>query len=108
PQLSTDDIDDILAYVEQPKPEPVVATGDGSATGGGGGAGLSSNIVLGVLAAFLLVLVAILVLVNKTLNRFAKESGVSVAEKKEHFGGKPIWKAFAENQFLVLVSTIIL
>jgi cytochrome c2 len=107
PQLSTQDIDDILAYVEQPKPEPVTPAGGEAATTVGGG-GLSTNVILGVLAAFLVVLIIILVLVNKTLNRFASESGVQVAEKKQYFGGKPIWKAFAENQFLVLVSVIVL
>lgn len=108
PQLSTEDIDDILAYVEQPKPEPVVSTSDGGGTTGGGGGGVSSNLILAILATFLTILIIILVLVNKTLKRFADESGVPVAEKKDHFGGKPIWKAFAENQFLVLVTVIVL
>src|SRR5690606_33383533 len=82
PQLSTEDIDDILAYVEQPKPEPVVSSTDGGGAAGGGGGGVSSTIILGVLAAFLALLIVILVLVNKTLKRFAEESGVPVAEKK--------------------------
>lgn len=102
PQLSTTDIDDILAYVEQPKPEPVASPiiDDDKSSGGG----LSANIVLGIFAFVLVVLIAILFLVNKTLNRFAEANNVPVAVKEK---GKPIWKAFVENQFLVLVSAIV-
>ena len=41
PQLSNEDIDNILAYVEQPKPEPaaVTAGGAGESSGSGSGAG---------------------------------------------------------------------
>ncbi|MEH6406596.1 MAG: c-type cytochrome, partial [Leeuwenhoekiella sp.] len=107
PQLSTADIDNIMAYTDTPKPEPVAGVG-GAANAGqstGGGSGMSNNIILGVLAVILLMLVAILFLVNKTLRRFAEAQGVEleVAEKR-----KPIWRAFAENQFLVLVSVIFL
>ena len=106
PQLSESDIDDILAYVEQPKPEPAAgaATAQQQA-GGGSGSGVSNDIVLGILAVVLLVLVAILFLVNKTLNRFAEENQIPIAEKEQ---GKPLWKAFVENQFLVLVSAVVL
>lgn len=103
PQLSETDINNILAYVEQPKPEPAagvaIKTSDKSSE-----SGFSNNIVLGILAFVLLVLVAILFLVNKTLNRFAEVNQVPVAEKPKR---KPIWKAFVENQFLVLVSAIV-
>jgi hypothetical protein len=91
--------------VEQPKPEPkVAATGEGQASGGSG-SGVSTNIVLGVLAFVLLLLVAVLVLVNKTLNRFAEANGVPVVVSEKR---KPIWKAFVENQFLVLVTSVFL
>ena len=105
PQLSNEDIDNILAYVEQPKPEPVAPAavpGDG---GESSGSGVSNDIILGVLAFVLLLLIVVLVLVNKTLNRFATASGVElpVTEKR-----KPIWKAFVENQFLVLVTSVFL
>ncbi|MBW2962458.1 cytochrome c3 family protein [Mesonia aestuariivivens] len=105
PQLSNEDIDNILAYVEQPKPEP---TANVQANAGGGessGGGVSSDIILGVLAFVLLLLVVVLVLVNKTLNRFAAASGVQVQEKESR---KPIWKAFVENQFLVIVTAVFL
>ena len=109
PQLSEEDIDNILAYVSQPKPEPAALTSeaDKAAEAGAGGGGVSNHIILAILAFVLLMLLVILVLVNKTLRRFAEASGVEipVAEKTKR---KPIWKAFAENQFLVVVTAIVL
>ena len=105
PQLSTGDIDNILAYVEQPKPEPQAATGGaaGQATGDSGSGGVSVNVILGILVFVLAVLLLVLFLVNKTLRNFADASGIAIPEKPK---GKPIYKAFVENQFLVLVSAI--
>ncbi|MGB3776533.1 MAG: c-type cytochrome [Leeuwenhoekiella sp.] len=106
PQLSNADIDNILAYTDIPKPEPSAADATAVAGGGSGsGSGVSNNIILGVLAVVLLMLVAILFLVNNTLTRFATVQGVELPVKEKR---KPIWKAFAENQFLVLVTTIFL
>ena len=106
PQLSDADIDNILAYVSQPKAEPQAAATTADTAGGtGGGSGVSTEIVLGILAFVLLMLLAILVLVNKTLRRFAAASGVELPEAPKR---KPIWKSFVENQFLVLVSSVIL
>lgn len=107
PQLSNQDIDDILSYVEQPKPEPkvaVAAVDDAAASQGGGG--ISNEVVLGILAFVLLMLTVILYLVNKTLNRFAEANGIEVEKDKPK--GKPIWVAFAENQFLVLSTVIVM
>lgn len=107
PQLSDQDMDNILAYVEQPKPEPKaqVASQDVPAGGAQGGGGISTEIILGILSFVLLMLVIILYLVNKTLRRFAEANGVKiytpVKEKR-----KPIWVAFAENQFLVFVLAV--
>jgi cytochrome c2 len=107
PQLSNQDIDDILSYVEQPKPEPKVAVAAEATTGEAqSGGGISNEIVLGILAFVLLMLSVILVLVNKTLNRFAQANGIEVKEDKTK--GKPIWVAFAENQFLVLSTVIVM
>lgn len=108
PQLSEQDIDNILAYLSQPKQEPSeVAAGleSGTAGAGQGGGELSTNIVLAILAFVLVMLLAILFLVNKTLRRFASASGVELPEKPKR---KPIWKSFVENQFLVFVTTIFL
>ncbi|MCM8568776.1 c-type cytochrome [Gramella jeungdoensis] len=106
PQLSNEDIGNILAYVEQPKPEPkAAATGAaGDAGSQGGGGGISVNVILGILLFVLVVLLIVLFLVNKTLRNFADASGIVIPEKPKR---KPIWKSFVENQFLLLVSSII-
>ncbi len=106
PQLSNEDMNNILAYVEQPKPEPKVDVAAAAPAAGQGGGGISTEIVLGLLAIVLLVLSVILYLVNKTLNRFAEANGIPVKADKPK--GKPIWVAFAENQFLVLVAVVFL
>ncbi len=51
PQLSDGDIDNILAYVEQPKPEPQAAAGaaGGEAGATGGSGGVSTDVILGIL-----------------------------------------------------------
>jgi len=106
PQLGEEDINNILAYVEMPKPEPIVDVAAAPAADAQGGGGISTEIVLGLLAVVLLVLSVILYLVNKTLNRFAEVNGIPVRADKPK--GKPIWVAFAENQFLVLVAVVFL
>lgn len=105
PQLSEDEVNDILAYVEQPKPEPAAAAaGEGAAQGGDGSqGGVSINVILAILVFVLVMLLVVLFLVNKTLKNFAEASGVVIPEKTKR---KPIWKAFVENQFLVLVTSI--
>ena len=107
PGLSDEDIDNILAYVDQPKKEVVSPVAEGLAAGQAtGDSGVSRNIVLGVLAIIFLMLVVMLYAVNKTLVRFAKQSDVPVDEHK--FEPKAIWKAFAENQFVMIVFAIVL
>ena len=106
PQLSEADIDNILAYVSQPKQVPQEKQPGAQAGGGASdGGGVSTDIILGILAFVLLMLLAILVLVNKTLRRFATASGVELPVKQKR---TPIWKSFVENQFLVLTSSVIL
>ena len=107
PQLDETDIENILAYLSQPKAEPQAATAaaGGPEAGDGGGDGVSTDIVLGILAFVLVMLLVILVLVNRTLRRFAAASGVELPVRQK---GKPIWKSFVENQFLVLSSAIVL
>ena len=106
PQLSNADIDNIIAYTDTPKPEPVAAAAGGAAgQSNGGGSGISNNIILGALAVVFLMLLAILFLVNNTLRKFAEAQGVELPVQDKR---KPVWKAFAENQFLVLVSVIFL
>ena len=105
PQLSNADIDNIIAYTDTPKPEPVAAAGGTAGQSNGGGSGISNNIILGALALVFLMLLAILFLVNNTLRKFAETQGVELPVREQR---KPIWKAFAENQFLVLVTVIFL
>lgn len=105
PQLSNQDIDNIIAYTSEPKPEPVAATTaapPGTNTNQGG---ISNDVILLALSAVMLMLIVMLYLVNNILVKIAKANGIEVAEKQK---STPIWKAFAQNQFLVLVSAILL
>ena len=101
--LSDADISNILAYTNTEAPAPVVA--EKLDTNGDGGGGVSNEIILAILGFVLLLLVAVLFIVNNTLKRFAQAQGIEVEEGEAR---KPLWKAFVENQFLVLVSVIFL
>lgn len=108
PGLSDEDIDDILAYTSQPKSAPPAAAADAAAPGAAGdGGGVSNGLVLGALALIFLLLVIMLFLVTNTLKRIAEANGV-VYEKEEKEKRLPIWKAFIQNQFLVLVFSFFL
>jgi hypothetical protein len=104
PALSNGDIDNILAYTSEPKKiiiPPVI--GGGATTSAGGG--MSNNVILGALAGVFLMLIVMLVLVTNTLKKIANVNGVAYVEKPK---GTPIWRAFVENQFLLLVSAVFL
>jgi mono/diheme cytochrome c family protein len=110
PQLSNSDIDNIIAYTDTPKEAPKAA--GISTTAGVPGtvasdSGVSNNIILGALALVMLILIAMLFMVNKFLTKIATANGIDV-QKIAKEPTTPIWKAFAKNQFLVLVTAILL
>ena len=104
PALTDADISNILAYTNTP-----VDTGGGGTTPGEEvqpvEPGVSNEIILSILGLVLLLLVAVLFIVNNTLKKFAQAQGIEIEEEAPR---KPLWKAFVENQFLVLVTVIFL
>lgn len=107
PQLSDEDIDNIIAYTSEEKAAPPAAaagaTDTGSASGGATG-GISNEIILGALAILFVLLALGLYLVNKTLRRFALAQNIDLPEASTK---KPLWQAFVQNQFLMVVVAIL-
>ncbi len=105
PQLSDEDLNNILAYTaaEAPKPETTQVVPVTGGQSGGKSGGISNEIILGALAILFILLAAGLYLVNKTLRRFAAAQNIELPETTKR---KPLWKAFVENQFLMLVVAI--
>ena len=106
PQLSNEDIDNILAYTDY-KPEPVVSTAvaDSGVAQSQSSGSISQDLILVVLIVVLMVLITMLYLVNKTLREIAFRNGV-VTENKDKKPSKPIWILFIRNQFLVFCSVV--
>lgn len=107
PQLSREDVEDILAYTSEPRPEPTVAVAPTGGGGGGSEGGISNDIILGALALVMGMLVVMLLLVKRVLDKIAIANGLETVQAGQKTS-TPIWKAFAQNQFLVIVSVIFL
>ena len=109
PQLSNDDIDNILAYTDFTPPAPVVVANapGGSVATAQQTSGISNTIILLALSLVFIILIIMLFLVQRTLLRIARLSGVEIKPEKKP-KRTPIWTAFVQNQFLVMVSVILL
>ena len=66
--------------------------------------GLSNEIILGIFTLLFFLLAMGLLLVSNTLRNFAILNDVKLIEQEK---SKPIWKAFIDNQFLMLCSAIL-
>ena len=106
PQLSNEDIDNILAYSDYIPPKPVVPV-SGSPVGENIGSSATNDIILVLLSFVLVVLVILLILINKTLKGLIAQKP-NIARESEFKKGLPLWKAFVQNQFLVLVSVVVI
>lgn len=105
PELSDEDIDNILAYTSQEKAAPVAAAGAGAAAQGNSNSDAVSNVVvLGALVVVLMMLVAMLFFVRKVLKKVIESNGL----EQEIVQGTPICKAFVKNKFLVIVSVLVM
>ena len=107
PQLSNEDIDNILVYTDYTPPAPVASAAAPAAGTAGQSSGLSNNIILFALVLVFVILVVMLFLVQKTLMKIAAASGVDISPEPKP-KRTPIWLAFVQNQFLVMVSVILL
>ena len=106
PQLSNEDIDNILAYTDY-VPEPVAATATvATNSGSSDSSSITNDIVLGLLIIVLTVLIVTLFLVTKTLRNIAEKNGIKVSVKESQ--SFSLWRAFIKNQFLIFTSVILL
>jgi len=107
PQLSEADIDNIIAYTMEPKAAAPAAVAGGKVPGTTdvNAGGISNNVILGALSLVMAILIVMLVMVNNVLRKVAAANGINVDPKEPRLS---LWKAFARNQFLVLVSAIFL
>lgn len=106
PQLSNEDIDNIIAYTDYTQPAAAASAADAAVTVVNS-SGPDNTLILAALVLVFVILVVMLFLVQRTLLRIADASGVDIrpAAKPKR---TPLWLAFVQNQFLVLLSVILL
>ncbi|MDA8917807.1 c-type cytochrome [Flavobacteriaceae bacterium] len=104
--LSNADIDNILAYTDYTPPAPVASAATAAPVAAQDS--FSNDIILGALALVFAILVVMLILVNRTLQKIASAQGVELSPKVEKPARRPLWQAFAQNQFLVMISVVFL
>lgn len=104
PQLTDQDIADILAYTAQEKAAPAAVTGADAQVATQTEGGISNELILGALAILFVLLALGLIMVNRTLRRFAAANNVEIPIESQR---KPLWKAFVQNQFLMLCMAIL-
>ncbi|MDA0792637.1 MAG: c-type cytochrome [Bacteroidetes bacterium] len=107
PQLSNEDIDNILAYTDYTPPAAAAAASAAAGAPAANSAGPDNTLILITLILVFGILVVMLFLVQRTLLRIADASGVEirpVAKPKR----TPLWLAFVQNQFLVFLSVVLL
>ena len=80
PQLSDQDISDILAYTATEIVAPSGGSTDALTSAAPVDPGISNDLILGALALLFMLLAFGLILVNKTLRRFAEANNVEIAE----------------------------
>jgi mono/diheme cytochrome c family protein len=105
PQLSNEDIDNIIAYTSEPAPVAAAPLAGADAKTATNESGISNNIILGALSLVMLMLVVMLFLVNNMLTKIAGTKGIEIVKKNRSLMG--LFNAYAKNQFLVLVSAIL-
>ena len=106
PLLSNADVDNILAYTDYTPPAPVASAATAAPVAAQDS--FSNDIILGALALVFAILVVMLILVNRTLQKIAAAQGVELTPKVDKPARRPLWQAFAQNQFLVLISVVFL
>ena len=107
PQLSNEDIDNIIAYTSEPAPVAAAPVA-GAAVAGNAGSdqnGVSNNLILGALSLVMLMLIVMLYLVYNMLTKIADAKGIEIVKKNRSLMG--LFTAYVKNQFLVFVSAIL-
>ena len=103
PQFSDEQIDNILAYTNYVPPAPVASVALTQAVAQG--SNISIDIILFITIMIFVILVTMLFLVQRTLLKIAKASGVEL-ELKQSKKLRPIWEIVLKNQFLLFVLVV--